>query len=113
MALRERCPFAVVGKAGAERNLKVHDKQFHNQPIDLPLSLLFDDTDKMQRDDQHSALPSTPLDTQQIDLSEAIKRVLQYPCVADKSFLITIGDRTVTGLVARDQMVGPWQVPVV
>jgi phosphoribosylformylglycinamidine synthase len=112
IANRERCPFAVIGTVMVEENLVVIDEEFHNQPIDVPMSLLFEHTPTMTRKDNRAVPAHTPLDTTQIDLADAIKRILQYPCVADKSFLINIGDRTVSGLTARDQMVGPWQVPV-
>jgi len=112
IAKRERCPFAVVGEATEDEELRVNDKQFHNDPIDIPMSLLFGDVAAMHREDKHANIPHVPLDTKKINIHEAVKRVLQFPCVADKSFLITIGDRSVGGLVARDQMVGPWQVPV-
>ncbi len=109
---RECCPFAVVGEAQATPQLTVVDKQFENNPIDLPLSLLFQDMPQMQCTDKHTHPSGQLLVLDDIEISEAVQRVLQYPCVADKSFLITIGDRSVGGLVARDQMVGPWQVPV-
>ncbi len=109
---RERCLFAVLGEARDDGQLVVDDPQFGNQPVDLPLSVLLGKPPKMTRDVTHTAAVSTALDTSTIDLREAAYRVLQLPAVADKSFLITIGDRTVTGLVTRDQMVGPWQVPV-
>lgn len=112
IAKRERCPFAVVGEASNNETLQVNDSQFDNDPIDIPMSLLFDDTARMQREDAHVNPIHAALDTKQIDIHDAVKRVLQFPCVGDKSFLITIGDRSVGGLVARDQMVGPWQVPV-
>ncbi len=112
VAHRERCPFAVLGQATSEKNLLVSDKIFHNDPINLPLSLLFDEMPRLERHDDHTSPVHEPLDFTKIDLADAVKRVLQYPCVSDKSFLITIGDRSVGGLVARDQMVGPWQVPV-
>ncbi len=112
IAKRERCPFAVVGKATKSEKLQVNDNEFNNDPINIPMALLFDDTARMHREDKHANPAHVLLDTKKIDIKDAVKRVLQYPCVADKSFLITIGDRSVGGLVARDQMVGPWQVPV-
>ncbi|WP_150048928.1 phosphoribosylformylglycinamidine synthase [Methylomonas rhizoryzae] len=110
---REHCLYAVIGHATDEEHLTLSDEWFgHSAPIDLPMSVLFGKPPKMHRDVQrlHKALPDLALD--QVELAEAIKRVLAFPAVADKSFLIHIGDRSVTGLVARDQMVGPWQVPV-
>ncbi|WP_375055506.1 phosphoribosylformylglycinamidine synthase [Zobellella sp. DQSA1] len=109
---RERAPFAVIGEATAEPHLSLHDNEFDNQPIDMPLNVLLGKPPKMQRDVTRASHQSPPLDLHGINLKEAAERVLTLPTVADKGFLITIGDRTVTGLVARDQMVGPWQVPV-
>ncbi|WP_345856184.1 phosphoribosylformylglycinamidine synthase [Shewanella algae] len=109
---RERAPFAVVGEAVAEQHLSLSDEHFDNKPIDLPLEVLLGKPPKMSRDVVSQKAQSAALDEVSIDLAEAVKRVLTLPTVADKSFLITIGDRTVTGLVNRDQMVGPWQVPV-
>ena len=109
---RERCPFAVVGEATSERHLTVADSHFANKPVDMDLSVLLGKPPKMTRDVQHVTRPLTAFDTSKVDLKEAAKRVLRLPGVADKTFLITIGDRSVTGLIARDQMVGPWQVPV-
>ncbi|MEI2770204.1 MAG: phosphoribosylformylglycinamidine synthase [Candidatus Competibacter sp.] len=109
---RERCPYAVVGVATEQEQLSLDDRQFANRPVDLPMNVLFGKPPKMLRDVSHAAVESQPLDLSGIDLADAVARVLRFPAVADKSFLITIGDRTVTGLVCRDQMVGPWQVPV-
>mgnify|MGYP001806394992 FL=1 len=109
---RERCPYAIVGEATEVEQLSVQDRQFGDSPIDMPLSLLLGKPPKMRREVARLAPPAEVFDTAEIDLGEAIFRVLRLPTVADKSFLITIGDRSITGLVARDQMVGPWQVPV-
>jgi len=109
---RERCPYAVVGEATEDRRLIVGDGHFDNTPIDMPLEVLLGKPPKMLRDVHHQPFHKPEFDTRQIDLMEAAERVLALPTVADKTFLITIGDRSVTGLVARDQMVGPWQVPV-
>ncbi|MEQ9464850.1 MAG: phosphoribosylformylglycinamidine synthase [Haliea sp.] len=108
---RERCPFAVVGEATAEQHLTLADSHFGNAPVDLPMSVLFGKPPKMQREVTRQAPVLTP-PSLELPLQEAVERVLQLPAVASKQFLITIGDRTVTGMVARDQMVGPWQVPV-
>lgn len=108
---RERCPFAVVGEATAEMHLRLSDRSFGNTPVDLPMSILFGKPPKMRRNVERQAIVHPELDLQ-LSVPEAAERVLQVPAVASKSFLITIGDRTVTGMVARDQMVGPWQVPV-
>ncbi|WP_447957193.1 phosphoribosylformylglycinamidine synthase [Vreelandella sp. EE7] len=109
---RERCPYAVVGEALEEHHLEVRDGHFESKPVDLPMSVLFGKAPKMQREftRQTPELSGVMLDN--LDLREALDRVLRLPAVASKSFLITIGDRSITGQVARDQMVGPWQVPV-
>lgn len=109
---RERCPFAVVGEATREQNLVVGDAHFDNTPIDMPMDVLLGKPPKMRRDVKHHPVPKEAFSLDGIDINEAAKRVLALPTVASKNFLITIGDRTVTGMVARDQMVGPWQVPV-
>ena len=109
---RERCPFAVVGEATEDKTIKVTDQQFNNNPVDLPMSVLFGKPPKMHRSAERLALAGDDFATQYLNINEAVVRVLQHPAVANKSFLITIGDRSVTGMVARDQMVGPWQVPV-
>ncbi|RJG01103.1 phosphoribosylformylglycinamidine synthase [Noviherbaspirillum sedimenti] len=109
---RERAPFAVVGTATEERQLKVVDPEQGNNPVDMPMDVLLGKPPKMHRDVTHVARQMPPLDLTGIDLLEASLRVLRLPTVADKSFLITIGDRTVGAMTARDQMVGPWQVPV-
>ena len=150
---RERCPFAVVGEATAERQLVLEDGHFKNTPIDMPLEVLLGKPPRMHRVDRSLSRALAPLDlgalepavkaavaTDEVDadlaallaetdpdnaprrksaeqrlrdsLCEAVHRVLAHPTVADKTFLISIGDRTVTGLICRDQMVGPWQVPV-
>ena len=110
--IRERCPYAVVGYSSEESQLILTDHEFNNKPIDLPMDVLLGKTPKMTRDVSNKSHPIKALDTRKIDLETAIERVLQLPSVASKSFLITIADRTVTGMVARDQFVGPWQVPV-
>ena len=109
---RERCPFAVVGEATDALHLKLVDPLLGEPPVDLPLSVIFGDPPKMERVAQTLPLGSAPLDRSRIVPAEAIERVLRFPTVGDKTFLITIGDRSITGMVARDQMVGPWQVPV-
>jgi phosphoribosylformylglycinamidine synthase len=108
---RERCPYAVVGEATGELHLQLDDREFGNAPVDLPMSVLFGKPPRMHREIQRQPVAHHPL-TLDAGLEQAMERVLQLPAVASKSFLITIGDRTVTGMVARDQMVGPWQVPV-
>ncbi|MFQ3191774.1 MAG: phosphoribosylformylglycinamidine synthase [Paraglaciecola sp.] len=109
---RERAPFAVVGEATKEQHLTLSDQHFDNNAIDMPLEVLLGKTPKMHRDVTSKTLDAPAIDTSIMNLAEAAKRILNLPAVAEKTFLITIGDRSVTGLVARDQMVGPWQVPV-
>ncbi len=109
---RERCPYAVVGTATEERQLKLDDAHFDEQPIDMPLDVLLGKPPKMTRNAERGEFQPDSLQHSRIDVSEALLRVLRLPTVADKTFLVTIGDRTVGGLCSRDQMVGPWQVPV-
>jgi phosphoribosylformylglycinamidine synthase len=109
---RERCPYAVVGETTAEEHLLLGDAHFANTPIDMPMPLLFGKAPRLLRDVHHHSFHKPALDLAGLDLKEAALRLLRLPTVADKTFLITIGDRSITGLVARDQMVGPWQVPV-
>lgn len=109
---RERCPYAVVGEAVEEMHLTLGDTHFENKPVDLPMSVLFGKPPKMHRSVQRKTYEVQDFDTTGVDLKEAAERVLKLPSVASKSFLITIGDRSITGQVARDQMVGPWQIPV-
>lgn len=112
LCAREKVPYAVIGEATEEQHLTLHDDHFANKPIDLPMNVLLGKTPKMQRNEVSKQVNSAALATQQIDLTEALHRVLRLPVVAEKTFLITIGDRSITGMVARDQMVGPWQIPV-
>ncbi|WP_427033283.1 phosphoribosylformylglycinamidine synthase [Enterobacter hormaechei] len=109
---RERAPYAVIGEATEEQHLTLSDTHFDNQPIDLPLDVLLGKTPKMTRDVTTRKAAGKALDRQGIIVAEAVNRVLHLPAVAEKTFLVTIGDRTVTGMVSRDQMVGPWQIPV-
>ncbi|MGB4058762.1 MAG: phosphoribosylformylglycinamidine synthase, partial [Burkholderiaceae bacterium] len=111
---RERCPFAVVGVATEERQLLVTDAQAtaDNQPVNMPMNVLLGKPPKMQRDVTRIARDAKPLNLTGVDLQQAVINVLSHPTVASKRFLVTIGDRTVGGLTHRDQMVGPWQVPV-
>ena len=108
---RERCPYAVVGEATEEHHLAVSDNQFDNKPVDLPMGLLFGKPPKMHRVAEHGDAPEDDF-YPNLPVAECLARVLRFPAVGSKSFLVTIGDRSVTGMVARDQMVGPWQVPV-
>jgi len=124
IAKRERCPYSVVGTATKNQELIVRDRLFGKDVVRISMETLFGKPPKMSRQDNHIEQALPPLDTslqsylQVRDLSraailkDAVGRVLRLPAVGSKSFLITIGDRTITGLVTRDQMVGPWQVPV-
>ena len=108
---RERCLFAVVGNARADHELVVEDPLFRNKPVDMPLEVILGKPPRMHKDVKREARKGKAF-TPTIDLREAAYRVLRHPTVADKTFLISIGDRTVGGVTVRDQMVGPWQVPV-
>ena len=109
---RERCPYSVVGEATDEKHLLVNDTLLDAKPVDLPMSVLFGKPPKMHREGSAYQPEINAFSTEGIALTDAAERVLRHPSVASKSFLITIGDRSVTGQVVRDQMVGPWQVPV-
>jgi phosphoribosylformylglycinamidine synthase len=112
IARRERCPCAVIGRLTGDGVLTVHDAQFGNRPVDMPIDVLLGKAPRLQRDARRETRPRRAFDTRGLDLREAALRVLAHPAVADKTFLISIGDRTVGGQICRDQMVGPWQVPV-
>jgi phosphoribosylformylglycinamidine synthase len=126
IADRERCPYAVVGVATEDRGLRVtmgeglpgldepsaEPPSTALRPVDVPLDVILGKPPRMQRDVRRSSTEGQPLELIDIELAQAVDRVLRHPTVANKSFLITLGDRTVGGLTARDQMVGPWQVPV-
>ncbi len=109
---REKAPYAVVGEATADQKVVVNDDLLGDAPVDLPLSVLFGKPPKMHRSAERRRVSSGELDFSGLSLEQAIEDVLSHPAVASKSFLITIGDRSITGQVVRDQMVGPWQVPV-
>jgi phosphoribosylformylglycinamidine synthase len=112
LAARERCPFAVIGEINDSGQLVVRDSRSREPPVDMPMDVLFGKPPRMTRDVRSAPGARARFDIAAIDLREAAYRVLRLPAVADKTFLITIGDRTVGGLISRDQMVGPWQVPV-
>jgi phosphoribosylformylglycinamidine synthase len=112
IAERERSPFAVIGDIDDTGRLVVHDPLFDNNPVDMPIEVLLGKAPRMTRDVRSLPAPGKSLDLSRIDVKEAAYRVLRFPAVADKTFLITIGDRSVGGQISRDQMVGPWQVPV-
>ncbi len=109
---RERCPYAVLGEATEARHLTVEDPLFENNAVDMPMQVMLGGTPRMQRSYETIERKGNDFDASKVDLKDAIFRVLKNPTVASKSFLITIGDRSITGMVARDQMVGRWQVPV-
>ncbi len=111
---RERCPFAVVGEATAQQQLTVIDPAFgdHPLPVDMELAVLLGKPPKMTREATRISKVLVPFDMTELDLKQAAYRVLHLPAVADKTFLISIGDRSIGGMTARDQMVGPWQIPV-
>ena len=110
---RERCPFAVLGEATEARHLTVEDPLFGNKPVDIPMQVMLGGTPRMSRTYETIERKGDDFDAAKVtDLKDAIYRVLKNPTVASKSFLISIGDRSITGMVARDQMVGRWQVPV-
>lgn len=108
---RERCPFAVIGTVTDERQLVLSDADA-SPPVDMPMSVLLGKPPKMHRDVTTVKTDVQPLDLTGLDLEKSCIAVLSHPTVASKRFLITIGDRTVGGMTHRDQMVGPWQVPV-
>jgi phosphoribosylformylglycinamidine synthase len=112
IARRERCPYAVIGRLTDDGVLTVHDEVFGNRPVDMPIDVLLGKPPRMQRDVRRMPAPVASFDAAGVDLREAALRVLAHPAVADKTFLISIGDRSVGGQISRDQMVGPWQVPV-
>jgi phosphoribosylformylglycinamidine synthase len=112
MCERERCPFAVIGEATDEQQLVVEDSHFGNQPVDMDLSVLLGKPPKMTRDVTHLKRDLPKCNFVGVEFKEAAYRVLRLPTVADKTFLISIGDRSVGGMTARDQFVGPWQTPV-
>ncbi len=109
---RERCPYAVVGTATEDDQLIVADRHFANNAVDMPLNILLGKPPKMSRQFDRIDFERDKFSTKGLDIADVVDRVLRLPAVASKSFLITIGDRSITGMVARDQMVGPWQVPV-
>ncbi len=109
---RERCPFSVIGVATQERQLVLNAGESSLQPVDMPMDVLLGKPPKMHRNVSRQKRSEKPMDLTGVDLHEIALRVLSHPTVASKRFLVTIGDRTVGGLTHRDQMVGPWQVPV-
>lgn len=112
MCRRERCPYAVLGTISEDNTLVVAREEGQTPAVDMPMEVLLGKAPRMHREVKHVEAALPEFKAEGIDLAKAVKDVLRHPTVAGKSFLITIGDRTVGGLVHRDQMVGPWQVPV-
>ena len=109
---RERCPVAVIGEATGDGHLSLSDDHFKNKPIDIDIGVILGKPPRMVRNVEHLREDHAPLDTSGMTLPDAVRRVLHLPAVANKTFLITIADRSITGLVTRDQMVGPYQAPM-
>jgi len=109
---RERCPYSVVGEAVKEEEITLEDPHFDNKPVDLPMSVLFGKPPKMHRSVESESFTKPMFESSDVNVKEAAEKILKLPSVASKNFLITIGDRSITGMVTRDQMVGPWQIPV-
>lgn len=112
LCARERAPFAILGEATNNSQLILNDELFSNKSIDIPLPFLLGKLPRMRRIAKHVEIEQKVFDYHALDLKETIHRILHLPAVADKRFLITIADRSVSGLVVRDQMVGPWQTPI-
>jgi len=109
---RERCPAAVIGRATGDDHLTLEDEYFGNKPIDIDLDVILGKPPKMLRDVKSLKEEQAPVDFDGVGLAEAAERVLRLPAVANKTFLITIADRSITGMVVRDQMTGAWQTPI-
>jgi len=114
MCLRENCPYAVLGSATTKRDLILHDQKYENNPIDIPMQIILGKAPKLVKDVTftENKLITSKYNYETINTQELFYKVISHPTVASKQFLITIGDRSVGGLTVRDQMVGPWQVPV-
>ncbi len=112
LCARERAPYAVVGRVVDEQILRVTDRQDNDMVVDLPMDVLFGKPPKMHREATSESVEHKAFDASTLDVQDALKRVLRNPTVANKNFILTIGDRSTSGLVVRDQMVGKWQVPV-
>jgi phosphoribosylformylglycinamidine synthase len=109
---RERCPFAVIGEVTDDGRLLVDDPMFANRPVDLPLATLLGKPPRMTRDVKRLPGAADDFDPAAVDARDAALRLLRLPTIADKTFLVTIGDRSVGGMISRDPLVGPWQVAV-
>ena len=112
ICVRERCPYSVVGEATPDAHLQVTDSLLGEPPVDLPMDVLFGNAPQLHRSFTSAVQPATAFEPVSGDLAAVLGRVLRFPAVGSKKFLITIGDRSITGLVAQEQMVGPWQEPV-
>ncbi|MET0292764.1 MAG: phosphoribosylformylglycinamidine synthase [Steroidobacteraceae bacterium] len=112
IAKRERCLYAVIGTLTDDGRLEVSDPTFGNRPVDMPLEALLGKVPRMRRDVTRVGRFTGNVPRRPLKIADAAMRVLAHPAVADKTFLITIGDRSVGGMISRDQMVGPYQVPV-
>ncbi len=112
LCARERCPYAVVGEITGDGRLLVSDPLLGATPVDVPIELLLGKAPRMRRVAVSREKPVIPLSTAHTTIADSLARLLALPTIADKSFLVTIGDRSVGGMISRDQMVGPWQVPV-
>jgi phosphoribosylformylglycinamidine synthase len=109
---RERCPCAVIGSTTGDGRLQLHDVHFGNLPVDIPVAALLGKPPRMRREAKRRAPPGDGFDARGLDPAQALERLLRLPAIADKGFLVTIGDRSVGGHISRDPLVGPWQVPV-
>ena len=109
---RERCPCAVIGSTTDDGRLQVHDAHFGNLPVDISVAALLGKPPRMKREARRGARAGDGFDARVLDPAQVLERLLRLPAVADKGFLVTIGDRSVGGLISRDPLVGPWQVPV-
>ena len=109
---RERCPFAVIGEVTDDGRLVVEDPLFENRPVDMPLATLLGKAPRMTRDVKRLPGAADDFDVAAVDVRDAALRLMRLPTIADKTFLVTIGDRSVGGMISRDPLVGPWQVPV-
>ena len=109
---RERCPYAVLGRISDDNELIVEGRDGEERAVDMPMDVLLGKPPRMHRDVKSVKADFKPFNPGMLTVADAVKAVLKHPTVANKSFLISIGDRSVGGLISRDQYVGPWQVPV-
>ncbi len=109
---RERCPHAVIGEAAGDGRLVVDDAKTGERVVDMPIADLLGRPPRMQRSAARRQRRGDGFDAGEVDPRDALERLLRLPAIADKGFLVTIGDRSVGGMISRDPLVGPWQVPV-